>query len=85
VFQTKKIEDGHTGYTVQFTRVIDQPGKPQVRRVYRFRYRMFTNKVLVGTVVPPPTTPPPTPSPPPTPTSPPPTIPPTTVSPTPTT
>jgi vancomycin resistance protein YoaR len=57
VFQTKKIEDGHTGYTVKFTRVIDQPGKPQVRREYRFRYRMFQNKILVGTTVPPTTAP----------------------------
>jgi vancomycin resistance protein YoaR len=58
LFQQKKIEDGHTGYTVQFTRVIDQPGKPQVRRQYRFRYRMFKNKILVGTTVPAPPPPP---------------------------
>jgi hypothetical protein len=60
VFQTKRIEEGHTGYTVEFARVIDQPGKPPVRREYRFRYRMFKNKILVGTRVPAPAPPPPT-------------------------
>ena len=33
--------------------VIDQPGKPEVRHHYRWRYLMFTNKVLVGTAPPP--------------------------------
>jgi vancomycin resistance protein YoaR len=52
-FQTKQIADGHTGYTVEFTQVIDQPGRPEVRHHYRWRYLMFTNKVLVGTRPPP--------------------------------
>jgi VanW like protein len=63
-FETKRVEDGHTGYTVEFTQVIDQPGKPEVRHRYRWRYLMFTNKVLVGTA-PPPTSAPTTSAPPP--------------------
>lgn len=51
--QTTRVADGHTGYTVEFTQVIDQPGKPEVRHHYRWRYLMFTNKVLVGTAPPP--------------------------------
>jgi hypothetical protein len=74
LFETKKIEDGHTGYTVQFTQVIDQPGKPQVRREYRFRYRMFKNKILIGTQVPAPPPPPPPPPTTPTTAAPPPTV-----------
>jgi vancomycin resistance protein YoaR len=55
--ETKKISDGTAGVTVQFTQVIEQPGKPPVRHPYRYRYRMFQNRILVGTApAPPPTT-----------------------------
>src|SRR5215510_12581074 len=46
--------DGRTvkeekGYDVEFDRVIDQPGRPQVRQHYRVHYPMLQNTVLVGT------------------------------------
>jgi vancomycin resistance protein YoaR len=40
---------GETGYDVEFDRVIDQPGHPEVRQHYRVHYPMLQNTVLVGT------------------------------------
>jgi vancomycin resistance protein YoaR len=43
------VATGETGYDVEFDRVIDQPGHPEVRQHYRVHYPMLQNTVLVGT------------------------------------
>jgi vancomycin resistance protein YoaR len=44
----KTISGGDVGYTVTFTQVIDQPGKPEFRKKFTWRYQMFQHKILVG-------------------------------------
>jgi vancomycin resistance protein YoaR len=41
-------QTGEQGWDVSFDRVIDQPGKPEVRHHYSAHYPMLPNKVLVG-------------------------------------
>ena len=43
------VATGETGYDVEFDRVIDEPGHPEVRQHYRVHYPMLQNTVLVGT------------------------------------
>jgi vancomycin resistance protein YoaR len=43
------VATGETGYDVEFDRVIDQPGRPEVRQHYRVHYPMLQNTVLIGT------------------------------------
>ena len=47
--QRETVAGGETGYDVEFDRVIDQPGHPEVRQHYRVHYPMLQNTVLVGT------------------------------------
>jgi vancomycin resistance protein YoaR len=54
-------QGGEPGWDVSFDRVIDQPGKPELRHHYSAHYPMLPNKVLVG-VGPATSTPPTTPS-----------------------
>jgi hypothetical protein len=41
--------NGEPGWDVSFDRVIDQPGKPEVRQHFSVHYPMLPNKILVGT------------------------------------
>jgi vancomycin resistance protein YoaR len=47
--ERETVTTGETGYDVEFDRVIDQPGRPEVRQHYRVHYPMLQNTVLVGT------------------------------------
>ncbi len=47
--QKEQSASGETGYDVEFDRVIDQPGHPEVRQHYYVSYPMLTNTVLQGT------------------------------------
>jgi vancomycin resistance protein YoaR len=51
--ERETVTNGETGYDVEFDRVIDQPGHPEVRQHYRVHYPMLQNTVLVGTAPPP--------------------------------
>ena len=53
--EMKQVEAGHIGYDVELFRVIDQPGRDQVREKFFWHYTMMKNKVLVG-IAPPTTT-----------------------------
>jgi vancomycin resistance protein YoaR len=54
--QTKRVEEGHTGYDVEFYRVITQPGHDTTRERFFWRYKMTADKTLVGHAAPAPTT-----------------------------
>ena len=43
-----KVQDGETGYDVEFTRVIEQPGKPTRSRRYSVHYPMLPVRYLIG-------------------------------------
>jgi vancomycin resistance protein YoaR len=42
------VQGGETGYDVTFTRVIDQPGKPERSMRYQVHYPMLPNRILIG-------------------------------------
>jgi vancomycin resistance protein YoaR len=46
--EREAVGTGETGYDVEFTRVITQPGKPDKRTRYAVHYPMLPNKYLVG-------------------------------------
>jgi vancomycin resistance protein YoaR len=54
--ERETVATGETGYDVEFDRVIDQPGRPEVRQHYRVHYPMLQNTVLIGTAPAPSTT-----------------------------
>jgi vancomycin resistance protein YoaR len=54
--ERETVATGETGYDVEFDRVIDQPGRPEVRQHYRVHYPMLQNTVLMGTAPAPSTT-----------------------------
>jgi vancomycin resistance protein YoaR len=47
--QKVTAQGGEPGWDVSFDRVIDQPGRPEVRQHFSVHYPMLPNKVLVGT------------------------------------
>jgi hypothetical protein len=47
--QQVTAQTGEPGWDVSFDRVIDQPGRPEVRQHFSVHYPMLPNKVLVGT------------------------------------
>jgi vancomycin resistance protein YoaR len=44
------LAEGHIGYEVTFFRVIDQPGRPEIRERHSWRYDMLPDIILVGAV-----------------------------------
>ena len=46
--EVKDLEQGHTGYDVQLFRVIDQPGRAQIRERITWHYTMLPDVILVG-------------------------------------